>query len=419
MYIRFFSLVSSRKPPLRFEIATDYDPGMTHKISARAGLGWVTHLHSRSSYPSWLARFRFTPWSRTLSFLPPHILAQPNRRYLVTSLQSPSSFEPTRTLAYRRRTLRLQYLMWPTHEMALTAEKPHTCVVCASRLLFSFSTVSSNPRKGRYYNTGDLEMYAIDLGYDEAAAQARRGCRLMELLVTVELRYTEDRQLRAWLASPTYRRSQLCFSWLDELDDASAEPITADVRMTLCADERLVTYLLLPSLHGLCQFESCFIPEPLTDGDPVYTFSDVASSEVQCRPPNLYPSSPATMARLRTWMQHRVANHKECAESRLPSAFPRRLLEIAASSPVPTLRVVDCSGMSRVPYYAALRYCWGVDQRAKLDKENLTALSKQLPYESLSQTIKDAVKVAVHLGLNHLWIDALCIVQDDPLVQVD
>src|SRR4051812_2260579 len=33
---------------------------------------------------------------------------------------------------------------------------------------------------------------------------------------------------------------------------------------------------------------------------------------------------------------------------------------------------------------------------------------------SLPKTIKDAILVARHLGVNLLWVDSLCIVQDDP-----
>ncbi|KAK2751197.1 heterokaryon incompatibility protein [Colletotrichum kahawae] len=35
-----------------------------------------------------------------------------------------------------------------------------------------------------------------------------------------------------------------------------------------------------------------------------------------------------------------------------------------------------------------------------------------LPYENLPQTIKDAITVTMSFGVSHLWVDALCIVQD-------
>jgi hypothetical protein len=33
---------------------------------------------------------------------------------------------------------------------------------------------------------------------------------------------------------------------------------------------------------------------------------------------------------------------------------------------------------------------------------------------NLGQTLQDAIKVAHSLGLRFLWVDSLCIIQDDP-----
>ncbi|KAM0458867.1 hypothetical protein ACHAPV_005857 [Trichoderma viride] len=37
---------------------------------------------------------------------------------------------------------------------------------------------------------------------------------------------------------------------------------------------------------------------------------------------------------------------------------------------------------------------------------------KDMPYAQLPQTLKDAIQVTLDLGLQHLWVDALCIIQD-------
>src|SRR3569833_782935 len=65
--------------------------------------------------------------------------------------------------------------------------------------------------------------------------------------------------------------------------------------------------------------------------------------------------------------------------------------------------------------WCCLSYCWGGDQRIKLLKANLHALSKALPPD-LPRTIQDAMLVTQQMGMRYLWVDALCIIQDD---QVD
>ncbi|KAJ0337764.1 hypothetical protein COL154_013004 [Colletotrichum chrysophilum] len=64
------------------------------------------------------------------------------------------------------------------------------------------------------------------------------------------------------------------------------------------------------------------------------------------------------------------------------------------------------------PSYVALSYCCGGDQRVKLRQVNIDKWRKGLPYEDLPQTIKDAITATLNFGLSHLWVDALCIIQD-------
>lgn len=63
--------------------------------------------------------------------------------------------------------------------------------------------------------------------------------------------------------------------------------------------------------------------------------------------------------------------------------------------------------------FVALSYCWGGDQRAKLLSENLDAYKRSIDPLSLDQTLQDAIWVARQVGFQYLWIDALCIIQDN------
>ncbi len=63
--------------------------------------------------------------------------------------------------------------------------------------------------------------------------------------------------------------------------------------------------------------------------------------------------------------------------------------------------------------YAALSYCWGGDQPVKLTKGTQQELENGIAISELPRTLRDAISVARDLGFNYLWIDALCIIQDD------
>ena len=65
--------------------------------------------------------------------------------------------------------------------------------------------------------------------------------------------------------------------------------------------------------------------------------------------------------------------------------------------------------------YMALSYVWGGPQKVALVRSNQAQLAEagSLAAGSLPQTIEDSMLLAKSLGFRHLWIDALCIVQDD------
>ena len=66
--------------------------------------------------------------------------------------------------------------------------------------------------------------------------------------------------------------------------------------------------------------------------------------------------------------------------------------------------------------YAALSYCWGEqfdNQKTETRKESLQASLHRLCEDRLPQSLKDAIKVTRGLGLRYLWIDSVCIIQND------
>jgi hypothetical protein len=50
----------------------------------------------------------------------------------------------------------------------------------------------------------------------------------------------------------------------------------------------------------------------------------------------------------------------------------------------------------------------------KLTMERVQSFQTNIEIKDLSRTFQDALQVLAHLELEFLWIDSLCIVQDDP-----
>ena len=63
--------------------------------------------------------------------------------------------------------------------------------------------------------------------------------------------------------------------------------------------------------------------------------------------------------------------------------------------------------------YITLSYCWGSVPFLKAEKSSLESLSRQIPLSSLPQVFQDLFSVSRVLGVRYVWIDALCIIQDD------
>jgi len=89
---------------------------------------------------------------------------------------------------------------------------------------------------------------------------------------------------------------------------------------------------------------------------------------------------------------------------------------------LPGLRLIDVqnrcivSGDPRLRY-AALSYTWGLHEQYCLVQDNVAVLSEAGSLtkfaESLGQVVHDAITVCTNLKIPFLWIDSLCIVQDD------
>jgi hypothetical protein len=95
--------------------------------------------------------------------------------------------------------------------------------------------------------------------------------------------------------------------------------------------------------------------------------------------------------------------------------MPTSLISLDVSNPRShnRIRLVNSRTKLLGSVYAALSYCWGRDQKLRLTKGNYNQLFENIDFASLPLTLQDAVIVASKFEISYMWVDALCIIQDD------
>lgn len=90
------------------------------------------------------------------------------------------------------------------------------------------------------------------------------------------------------------------------------------------------------------------------------------------------------------------------------SLSPTRLIHVTNDPP----KLVLGSELVPRPRYVTLSHSRGGYDIIKLTSDNLDSLKRALPVDDLPLTLKDAIEVTRKLGIDYLWIDSLCIIQD-------
>lgn len=108
------------------------------------------------------------------------------------------------------------------------------------------------------------------------------------------------------------------------------------------------------------------------------------------------------------WLEQCANSHEECASG--DTLFPSRVLDVGSSGD--NIKLVEPKPGS-VGKYACLSHCWGVSVPLTTTRETCEARMANIRMSELPQTFRDAVAIARQLGIRYLWIDSLCIFQDD------
>lgn len=139
-----------------------------------------------------------------------------------------------------------------------------------------------------------------------------------------------------------------------------------------------------------------------------------ASQHIAYRPISP-PGSETAISRIKSWIQDCSTNHTECMLALSGTLLdyvpmlPTRVLDVQ-NYPF-SLRLIISN--SKKANYVALSHCWGGKLQLRTTKETLARHQKHIFCEDLSETIRDAAWVTKALDISYLWVDCLCIIQED------
>jgi Heterokaryon incompatibility protein (HET) len=111
---------------------------------------------------------------------------------------------------------------------------------------------------------------------------------------------------------------------------------------------------------------------------------------------------------VRLWVED-CRGHPECGNLNRSTKNPTRLIHIVSDSEVQLLNTREMELID----YSALSYCWGGQASGRTLRENAERRASYLQIRNLPQTIQDAITLTKGVGLRYIWVDSVCIVQDN------
>ncbi|CAD6443154.1 0ff965df-c0aa-415f-8b85-65222d292d4c [Sclerotinia trifoliorum] len=127
----------------------------------------------------------------------------------------------------------------------------------------------------------------------------------------------------------------------------------------------------------------------------------------------LYPRNQNITSLVSSWISTCSHEHVYCNINYDTRFRPRRLIDVGKYGISPQLVEAE-QGNDAFLRYLALTHCWGnkMPEAATTKNKTLRRRLVSIPFKTLPRTFRDAITFTRRLGLQYLWIDSLCIIQD-------
>lgn len=111
-----------------------------------------------------------------------------------------------------------------------------------------------------------------------------------------------------------------------------------------------------------------------------------------------------------------AAHHVKCHSSPDKQVSqPKRLVHVRKSNEIYDVRLVELESSAAAEYFC-LSYRWGIEPACfTTTRANLAKHKHGIPWDTLPKLFRQALEFTTLLGSEYIWIDSLCIIQDDRL----
>lgn len=282
------------------------------------------------------------------------------------------------------------------------------CKKCKS-FLDSWGFIVAKARRLR--STERVEIDHYELIYEVITA-AKQGCGFCSILLQLLNAYRAKTRESTWyqIHPQRFRLS-------------TSEPGSILVQFDVLTDgingnkfwyNEGYTYLKFNTLDGHGKIKLCHVEYPLLsltkDFQNCHVEKDEQRQDSRHQSENGHQEADISLAQ--KWLTRCNQQHPECnvQESQY---LPTRLLQFSKLR----IRLILSTDLLAQTKYATLSHSWGPNPQRllQLTTSNFPAFQNEIKADQLPKTFKDAISVAAELGLEHIWIDSLCIIQDDPL----
>ncbi|PMD19087.1 HET-domain-containing protein [Hyaloscypha hepaticicola] len=125
-------------------------------------------------------------------------------------------------------------------------------------------------------------------------------------------------------------------------------------------------------------------------------------------------SSSSCQILAKSWMNVCKTSHATCNHSS-SSWYPTRLLDLRVSSQNSLqLRLIHSASTEVQGNYITLSHCWGNKIFRTLTTSNIADMESGIFFKDLPKLFQEAIQITRWFGVEYLWIDSYCIIQDSP-----